>query len=103
MNNSTNAIQHNNHIVLNLIGWIFGIAVFAVGVINTFWGNDPGFGVFLILLAFVFFPPVNMLIKEKFGFAIPLIARILLAIFIIWAAFGVGELLHKIELMMQSL
>ena len=28
----------------NIIGWIFGIAVFATGVVNTFWGNDPEFG-----------------------------------------------------------
>lgn len=37
----------------NISGWLFGIAVFAVGIINTFWGSDPGFGIFLLLLSFI--------------------------------------------------
>lgn len=36
-------------------GWIFGIVVFAISVINMFWGNDPGYGVFVFFLSFVFF------------------------------------------------
>lgn len=84
---------------LNIISWLFGIAVFAIGVINTFWGNDPGFGVFLVLLSFVYFPPVTAMIKERLGFSIPRIAKIILGIFIIWAALGVGELFDKVDLM----
>ena len=82
-----------------LSSWLFGIIVLTIGFINTFWGNDPGFGIFLILLAFVYFPPVNALVKQVTGFSIPLIAKILLGVFIIWAALGVGELFDKIELM----
>lgn len=82
--------------MLNILSWLF---VFAVGIINTFWGNDPGFGIFLILLSFVYFPPVNQVVKILFGFSVPVILKVLLAVFIIWAALGVGELFDKIELM----
>ena len=87
------------------MGWIFGIAVFAAGGVNTFWGNDPGFGVFILLLSFVYFLPVNDILKKMTGFSIPGmgIVKILLGIFILWAALGVGELFDKIDLMMMDL
>ncbi len=87
---------------LNIFSWIFGIAVLAVGIINTFWGNDPLFGIFLILLSFVYFPPVTTFVYILFGFSVPVLVKLLLAVFIILAALGVGELFDKIELMRQS-
>jgi hypothetical protein len=102
MNAEPRAMENNKPIVYNIINWLFGIAVLTVGLINTLWGNDPGFGVFLALLSFIYFPPVNALIKEKTGIKIPAIAKIALGIFIIWASLGVGELFDKIYLMMQD-
>ena len=95
----------NKSIVLNVISWIFGIAFFAIGVVNTFWGNDPGFGVFVLLLSFVYFLPVNDILKKMTGLSIPKmgVAKILLGIFILWASLGVGELFGKIHLMMMDL
>ena len=90
-------------IILDTFSWIFGIIVFAIGVLNVFWGNDAGFGVFLILLSFAFFPLVNTIIRERIGIRIPVIIKILLGIFILWAALGVGELFDKIHLMMMDL
>ena len=97
--------MNNNSIVLNIISWIFGVVFFAIGVVNTFWGIDPGFGVFILLLSFVYFLPVNDILKKKTGFSIPRmgIVKILLGIFILWAALGVGELFDKIDLMMMDL
>lgn len=89
-------------IIMNNISWLFGIAVFAVGVINTFWGNDPGFGVFLLFLSFVYFPPTNAMLKKQTGLTIPVLIKILLGLFIIWASLGVGELFDKIDLMMKD-
>ena len=89
--------------ISNIISWIFGFLVMAVGAINTFWGNDFWFGIFLMLLAFVYFPPVTVFVRQRFGIAVPLIAKIALAIFIIWAAFGVGELFLKIDMMRGDL
>lgn len=95
--------MNNNSAIGNSISWLFGIAAFAIGVVNTFWGNDPGFGIFILLLSFVFFPPANTLLKKWTGFAIPGIAKIVLALFICWASVGVGELFDKIDLMIKDL
>lgn len=90
---------------MNIISWIFGVVFFAIGVVNTFWGNDPGFGVFIILLSFVYFLPVNDILKKMTNFSIPgmEIVKIVLGIFILWAALGVGELFGKIDLMMTEI
>ena len=95
----------NKSIVLNIISWLFGIVFFVIGVVNTFWGNDPGFGVFILLLSLVYFLPVNDILKKMIGFSIPRmgIVKILLGIFILWATLGVGELFDKIDLMMMDL
>ncbi|HLP36761.1 hypothetical protein [Lacibacter sp.] len=85
-----------------VISRIFGIIVFAIGIVNTFWGNDAGFGIFFLLLSFVYFLPVSELFKKVTGFSIPKIGllKIGLGFFIIWASLGVGELFDKIELML---
>ncbi|WKL44096.1 hypothetical protein [Flavobacterium sp. ZE23DGlu08] len=93
----------NKSNVWNIISWGFGIVVLVIGIINTFWGNDLGFGVFLIVLSVIYFPPTNVIFKKITGFSIPLVIKILLGLFIIWAALGVGELFNKIELMMMDL
>jgi hypothetical protein len=103
MNSKSAPIVNNQSIVWNLAGWLFGIVVFAVGLLNTFWGNDPGFGLFLILLSFVYIPPANVLLKERTGFSVPLVVKILLGIFIVVASLGVGELFDKIDLMLMDL
>ena len=98
-------VRNDGSTALNIISWIFGMLFFAIGVVNTFWGNDPGFGVFIILLSFVYFLPANTILKKMIIFSIPrtTLVKILLGIFIIWAAMGVGELFDKIELMMSNL
>ena len=90
--------------VKDIISWLFGIVVVAIGLVNLFWGNDPGFGVFLLLLSLVYFLPVNAILRKLTGFTIPKlgIVNIVLGIFILWASLGVGELFDKIELMMNS-
>ena len=105
MNNTSESKTNDTTMVGKIISWLFGIAVLAAGIINTFWGNDPGFGIFLILLSFVYFLPVKAIFKRLTGFSIPgmRILRILLGIFIIWAVLGVGELFDKIELMKMDL
>jgi hypothetical protein len=96
---------NNGSIAMNIISWIFGTLFFAIGIVNTFWGNDPGFGLFIILLSSAYFLPVNAILMKTTGFSIPgmRIIKILLGIFIIWAAVGVGELFDKVELMMNDL
>ena len=65
MNNKSEVVMNNNFNVRNLISWPFGIAVFAIGVLNVFWGNDFGFGVFIILLSLVYVPSVECHAQSK--------------------------------------
>lgn len=95
--------MHKGSIFGDTISWLFGIVVVAIGIINTFWGNDPGYGVFIFLLSFVFFPPANAFFKKISSISIPWLVKILLAVFILWSAFGVAELFDKIDLMMNDL
>jgi hypothetical protein len=87
-----------------IFSWIFGVIVFAIGIVNTFWGNDTAFGIFILILSFVYFLPVNELLKKITGFSIPKMGliKIGLGFFVIWASLGVGELFDKIELMLKS-
>ncbi|MEJ8818856.1 hypothetical protein [Lacibacter sp. H407] len=91
--------------VASIISSLFGVLTLAIGFANTFWGDDPGFGIFIMLLSLVYFLPVNDLLKKITGYTIPAFGWIKagLGLFIIWASVGVGELFDKIELMMQSL
>lgn len=95
-------LMNNRFDIRNAISWIFGIVFFAIGVVNTFWGNDPGFGIFIILLSLLYIPRVNTRLKERTGISIPAIGKILLGIFILWTALGVGELFDKIDLMVRD-
>ena len=100
--------------ILSVIGkaisWLFGTAVFAAGIINTFWGNDPFFGIFLIFLSVFYFLPVDTLIsltkkitRLTIGPGLAVLAKVLVGIFIIISVLGVGELFYKIDLMMADL
>lgn len=92
----------NKSVFWDVISWMFGLIVLAIGLVNIFWGNDPFFGVFIALLAFVYFPPVNSLLKKITGIRIHFILKILLGLFIFWAALGVGELFDKIDMMLME-
>ena len=86
----------------NIFSWLFGIAVMATGILNTFWGNDPGYGIFIFLLSFAYFPPATAFLKKISGISIPLLAKIILGVFILWSAVGVADLFDKVDLMMKD-
>lgn len=102
MNNNSSLTMDNKLTLGNIISWFFGLLFMAIGIINTFWGNDPGYGIFIILLSFVFFPPATTFLKKISGITIPVYLKIMLGIFIIWSAMGVAELPEKVDLMLQS-
>ncbi|MEO5563450.1 MAG: hypothetical protein ABIR18_08445 [Chitinophagaceae bacterium] len=102
MNSKSNVMMSNTINASTIISWFFGILVFAIGVVNTFWGNDMAFGLFLILLSFVYFPPATDLFTKITGIPIYGIVKMILGLFIIWASIGVGELFGKIDIMLKS-
>jgi len=86
----------------NPVSWFFGFIVMAIGIINTFWGNDTGAGIFIFLLSFIYFPPVGSIVKEKLSFNISPVIKIVLGVLILVGALGVGELFYKIDLMLMD-
>ena len=104
MNNTSAFKTDNTSTISNYISWLFGVIFFAIGLVNTFWGNDTAFGLFILLLSSIYFLPVNAILQKLLGFSIPKIGwlKIALGICILVAALGVGELFDKIELMKAS-
>jgi hypothetical protein len=89
-------------LIIQLLGWLCGILFSAIGLVNIFWGNDSLFGLFLLALSLLYYPPVQSIFRKMTGYQIHAALRIALGIFIIWASLGVGELFDKIDLMLQS-
>ncbi len=86
-----------------LVSWIFGILVLMIGTVNVFWGNDTGFGIFIILLALLYFPPFSEMLKKRLNIKIHYLIKIILGVLVLWAAMGVGELPEKISMMREDL
>ena len=87
----------------NSFSWLLGIVVMAIGLINTFWGNDPGYGIFIFFLSFAYFPLANVNFKRLIDYSILVIIKIILVVSILYTAFGLAELLDKIDLMVKDL
>ncbi|MGZ8550271.1 MAG: hypothetical protein ACXWV2_06405 [Chitinophagaceae bacterium] len=78
------------------ISWILGIIVFIIGALNLFLVH-PVPGIVGLLLSFLFFPMTNDVLKQYFGFTIPIVAKIILGIMIIWFTLGVSDLGDMID------
>ena len=85
-------------IFVQVIRYLLAILFSLIGLINLFWGNDPFYGVFVILLSLPFYP----VFSERFVKQIRTWHLFILAGFILWTALGVAELFDKIALMIQS-
>jgi energy-coupling factor transporter transmembrane protein EcfT len=83
--------------------YIFGILFFLIGFVNTFWGNDSWFWVFIVLASFLYFPLAASFIKKTRYKKVPGVLKVLLGILILWAALGVEELFDIVDLMPQDL
>ena len=92
----------NKTTILNGLSILFGVLFTAIGLINTFWGNDTFYGLFVIGLSLIFYPLVPEIFSKLTGFEIKAWMKILIGLFIIWSAIGVGELFDKIDLMLAS-
>jgi hypothetical protein len=82
-----------------LLNWLFAVLFSAIGLVNCFVGNDPEFGVFIMLLSLLFYPPFRLVFQQKIGWTIPSFVLILLGLFVFWSSLGVGELLEKIYML----
>ena len=75
----------------NIVSLLFGIVLFGIGVLNVILVHLVP-GVVFLLLSLVYFPPVNAFLKKRFGFSIPLVARIILGLVAVWFTLGVSDL-----------
>ena len=74
-----------------LLNWLVAVLFSAIGVVNCFVGNDPEFGIFILFLSLLFYPPLRLVFQQKIGWTIPS--------FVFWSSLGVGELLEKIYIL----
>ncbi len=87
----------------NLAAWVLGLLFALIGLINVGWGNDQVYGLFIMLLAAVFLPPVRQQILIRTGKRVPVWLLAVTGLFIAWSSVGVGELFDKVDLMMAAL
>ena len=86
--------------MISFISWLFGLLILAIGLINTFWGNNPILGITISTLSLLYFPPFIYSLENFTGVHIPTWAKIIVGNIILWIALGVGELSKKIDMMM---
>ena len=85
------------------VSFLFALLFSWIGFVNTFWGNDPYFGLIIFALSFIYYLPLIKMIERNLNFVLIRRIIIVLGVLILWASLGVGELFDKIELMRQSL
>lgn len=88
---------------MKILQILCGILFSLIGLVNLFYGNDPFYGLFVIILASLYFPPIYNQIQKVTGYQIPGWVKVALGLFIIWSSVGVGELGDKVDLMLESL
>ena len=75
----------------NIVGWAFAILFIVIGILNLFLVH-PVPGVFYLVLSLIYIPRVNALLKRKLGFTIPLFAKVILGLVVLWGTLAVGDL-----------
>lgn len=78
------------------ISWLYGIAVLVIGILNLILVH-PIPGIVYLLLSSVYFPPVNDITRNRYGFTIPVVVKLILGIAIIWFTLGVSDLGDMID------
>jgi hypothetical protein len=77
-------------------GWIFGAAVFIVGILNLILVH-PVPGLVYLVLALVYLPPANKILQKKLRLSIPLLVKIALGVIIFFFTLGVSDLGDMID------
>jgi hypothetical protein len=80
----------------------FGVSFSFIGFANTFWGNDPYFGLAILALSVFYYIPLIDVIRAKLNKKITSIVLVVIGFFILWSSAGVGELNDKLEMMIEN-
>ena len=81
---------------------VFGVLFSAIGFVNTFWGNDPYYGVAVLTASFLFYLPLIDVVRARVSAQQGTALLVLLGAFILWSSIGVGELLDKTGMMAET-
>jgi hypothetical protein len=74
-----------------ITGWLFGLLLVTIGVMNIFLVH-PVPGITYLLLSMIYFPPVIEWLKDKYRIRIPVPIKIALGVFIMMFTLGVSDL-----------
>ena len=85
-----------------LIVVAFGVLFSAIGVVNTFWGNDPYYGLAVLTASFLFYLPLIDVVRARVSAQQGTAFLVLLGAFILCSSIGVGELLDKTAMMVEA-
>ncbi len=88
---SNKTLTRDATVTSNIVSWTFCIVFIVIGLLNLFLVH-PVPGAFYLLLSLFYFPQTNILFRKWFGFSIPLIAKIILGLVILWGTLAVGDL-----------
>lgn len=80
----------------NAAGWLFGTLVLAVGIANLVLVHPvPGFA--YVFVSLLYFPSANTALRERFGFSIPAMVKVLLGVALVMFTLGVSDLGDMID------
>ena len=85
--------------VIACLSLAVGVGLSALGFINLFWGNDPFFGMAIFAASGLYYFPIANEIRAHIARKWWCSLLVILAVLIVWAALGVGDLEGKLELM----
>lgn len=91
-----------DHWVGSLLSFLVGLGLSWIGFVNLFWGNDPFFGLATFAASGLYYIPLAFEIKALLEPKRWRWVLAILALLILWAALGVGDLEDKVALMNQS-
>lgn len=80
----------------HIFGWVAALTIILVGILNLILVH-PVPAVAYLLLSLVYLPQVNSMLRNRFGFGIPAVVRIMLGIAIIMFTLGVSDLGDMID------
>ena len=86
----------------DLIVVAFGVLFSAIGFVNTFWGNDPYYGLAVLTASSLFYLPLIDVMRAKVSAQQGTALLVLLGAFILWSSIGVGELWDKTAMMVET-
>ncbi|SFU48966.1 hypothetical protein [Pontibacter akesuensis] len=89
-------LLNNDRKIWLISGWLFGLIVLAVGILNMLLVH-PVPGIAYLFLSLLYFPPANDFLRKRFRISIPLIVKFMLGVALFLFTLGVSDLGDMID------